>query len=94
MTNTSSNTIFTLYKNNKAILRISNPVSYDMFWHSYDVEYLVNDPELVKELQLVSFWDDVKFINDETNKVAEFAGISLTPFDENGGLLIRGEYHI
>ena len=73
-------------------MRISNPIFHDMFWQNYDVEYLVENLER-QELQSVTFWDDVVFIHEATNKIAKYAGVSITPFDENGCLLVRGENH-
>lgn len=81
----------------KPVVRLSNPHSEDMFWESYGMEIISDDPKICDMLQNSDFWsgnDCLKLLwrNSETNRVAPCAlpASRSNPFTGTGRLLIRG----
>jgi hypothetical protein len=67
----------------------------DMFWNSYRMTPLTDDPETLAQLQDVEFWRacetrGVKFRNRATSLVAEYAFPGWDPFPEPGRIVMRG----
>jgi hypothetical protein len=69
----------------------------EMFWDSYRMEIVADDPELRARMLTTEFWakaetEGLLWRNRELGEVAEFAFPALTPFPEPGRLMMRGLY--
>lgn len=76
---------------------LSEPKWAEMFWTSYQMTPLTEDPELVAKLNDVEFWRvceslGVSFRHRASSVVASHAFPGLFPFPEPGRLMMRGLY--
>lgn len=81
----------------KTIAILTDPRLEEMFWDSYRMEIVAEEPELRTEMLTKEFWaraelDGVVWRNQEFGDLAEFAFPALSPFPEPGRLLMRGLY--
>jgi hypothetical protein len=68
-----------------------------MFWDSYRLEVVTDDPELRQRLQTPEFWmagesEGLVWRSREFGEVAEGAFPALSPFPEPGRLMMRRLY--
>ena len=76
---------------------LSHPQWVEMFWMSYEMTPLTEDPEIVAKLHDVEFWRvceslEVSFRHRASSIVASHAFPGLAPFPEPGRLVMRGLY--
>ena len=76
---------------------LTQPRREEMFWDSYRMEIVTQDPELRQRLLTKGFWDGAEgeglvWRSREFGEVAEDAYPSLSPFPEPGRLTVRGLY--
>ncbi len=88
---------WTVERRGEVIAILSEPRSEDMFWDSYRLEIVSEDPELRSRMFTREFWanaasDNVVWRNREFGEIAAFAFPALSPFLEPGRLLMRGLY--
>ncbi len=81
----------------KAIAILTDPRWEEMFWVSYRMEIVAEDPELGAQMLTKEFWarseiEGLVWRNREFGEVAEFAFPALWPFPEPGRLTMRGLY--
>jgi hypothetical protein len=68
-----------------------------MFWDSYRMEIVADDPALRQRMQTPEFWAGTEWVglvwrSREFGEVAENAFPALAPFREPGRLTMRGLY--
>lgn len=75
---------------------LTDPRLEDMFWYSYRLEVVTDDPELWRRMQTPEFWADeserLVWRSREFGEVAEGAFPALSPFPEPGRLTMRRLY--
>ena len=83
----------------KVVVRLYDPIQADMFWESYRIAIISDDPALAAKLRDRVFWSGnecLKLVwrNGASGKVARhaFSASKSYPFDDAGRLLIRGLY--
>jgi hypothetical protein len=81
----------------KPIAVLTEPRYEEMFWDSYRMEIVADDPELRAQMLTAEFWaraeaEGLVWRNREFGEVAQFAFPALAPFPEPGRLLMRGLY--
>ena len=77
-------------KDGDFIIKITDPVYYDMFWNAYLVNFIGNNHDLKKKMIDPSFWDDVKYFDVFLNDYINFGiFVASTPFDSKGRLIVR-----
>ena len=69
----------------------------DMFWDSYRIEVVTNDPELRQRMQTAEFWsaaesEGLAWRSREFGEVADGAFPALSPFPEPGRITMRHLY--
>ena len=67
----------------------------EVFWDSYRLEVVTDDPDLRAQLLMKEFWavaeaEGLAYRSLEFGEVAPFAFPSLSPFSEPGRLMMRG----
>jgi hypothetical protein len=79
----------------RRIAQLTDPRITEMFWVSYRIEPLIDDPiEREELLNSPERWDACEFVyrSREFGQVAEYAFPAARPFPESGRVLIRGLY--
>src|SRR5262245_3177494 len=81
----------------KPIAVLTEPRYHDMFWCSYRMEIVADDPDLRAQMLTKEFWlkdkaEGLVWRNREFGEVAEYAFPALSPFPESGRLLMRALY--
>lgn len=81
----------------KPIAILTEPRWEEMFWDSYRLEIVADDPDLRALMITKEFWataeaENLGWRNREIGEVAEFAFPALSPFPEPGRLMMRGLY--
>jgi hypothetical protein len=76
---------------------LTEPRSEDMFWDSYRMDIITEEPALRQRMLTEEFWlkaeaEGLVWRNREFGEVAELAFPALSPFPEAGRLLMRGLY--
>jgi hypothetical protein len=84
-------------RQDRPIAVLTEPRWEDMFWDSYRMEIVADDPELRARMFTTEFWLKVEaeglvWRNREFGDVAEFAFPGGEPFPEPGRLMMRGLY--
>src|SRR5262249_14737196 len=79
-------------RDGQAIAVLTEPRFEDMFWDSYRMEIVAEDPELRARLRTKEFWaraegEGLVWRNREFGEMAEFAFPALDPFPEPGRLM-------
>jgi hypothetical protein len=88
---------WTIERQGKAIAVLTEQRTEEMFWDSYRMEIVSDDPELRRRMLTEEFWakaegEGLVWRNREFGEVAEHAFPSLLPFPEPGRLTVRGLY--
>lgn len=81
----------------RPVALLSHPKWAEMFWTSYEITPLTEDPEIVAKLNDVEFWRvceslGVSFRHRASSVVASHAFPGMDPFPEPGRLVMRGMY--
>jgi hypothetical protein len=81
----------------KPIALLTEPRWEEMFWDSYHMEAVADDPQLRVQMLTKEFWANAEaeglvWRNREFGDVADFAFPALSPFPEPGRLMMRGLY--
>jgi hypothetical protein len=81
----------------ETIAILTEPRWEDMFWDSYRMEIVAEDPQLRAQMLTDEFWARAKseglvWHNRQFGEVAEFAFPAFAPFPEPGRLMMRGLY--
>ena len=76
---------------------LSDPKRVEMFWTSYLMIPLTEDPKTLADLKDVEFWrhcetHGVAFRHRASSKIAQYAFPGGDPFPEPGRLVMRGLY--
>jgi hypothetical protein len=84
-------------RHGQVIAALTEPRPEDMFWYSYRLEPLTDDPDLRQQLLSAEFWAQAEsqglvWRNREFGEAAEQAFPALSPFPEPGRLKVRGLY--
>lgn len=79
------------------IALLSEPRWEEMFWTSYRITPLTDDPSTLAKLQDIEFWrvcesHGVVFRHRASSAIAQYAFPGLAPFPEPGRLIMRGLY--
>jgi len=81
----------------RPVALLSDPKQAEMFWNSYRMTPLTDEPKLLADLQNVEFWRHceargVAFRHRASSKIARYAFPGGDPFPEPGRLVMRGLY--
>ena len=84
-------------RQHKVVAVLTEPRWEDMFWDSYRIEIIAQDPELQEQILTKEFWigeglADLVWRSREFGEVAEPAVTASSPFPESGRLMLRGLY--
>lgn len=79
-------------RHGQAIAVLSDPRG-NMLWCSYAIEIVTDDPELIRKMTTIAFWDYFKtegvvWRNKLFGDVAEYAFPAINPFPEPGRLMM------
>ena len=77
------------------IANLMQPRNEDMFWESYSVEVVTQDPTLRQEFETDTFWANANGLEYRSRTFGDFARdafSALSPFPEPGRLSMRGLY--
>ena len=85
-----------IVRHGKTIAILTEPRREEMFWDSYRMD-IIDDPELREEMLTKEFWaraesEGLSWRSREFGDVAEFAVPALSPFSEQGRLMMRSLY--
>jgi hypothetical protein len=84
-------------RNGQAILLLNDPRFEEMFWDSYHMDIVTQDPKLHERLSTEEFWasteaDQLVWRSREFNEIAELAHPAGSQFPEPGRLMMRALY--
>ena len=76
---------------------LSDAQFHEMFWDSYKIDVVTDDPDLRERIASREFWANAEaeglvYRNKGFGCAAAFAFPALTPYTEGGRLLMRGLY--
>ena len=86
-----------LERGGRPIAILSDPRYEDMFWDSYKLEIVAEDPELRARIATKEFWDEpltegLVYRNRLLGDTANHPFAAASPFPEPGRILMRGLY--
>jgi hypothetical protein len=79
----------------RRIAVLTDPRPEDMFWDSYRMDVVADDPELARRMQTKEFWavaeaEGLVWRSLEFGDVAAYAFPAMSPFPKPGRLMMRG----